>query len=435
MILIEQKGLTSNFLLEGDEKLLKTFNRKSSEFQVWFSEAAHVAKTEKEKEILSKIKYLYLNYLSYQKQVVDLHKAGNIHTAKSILLGDMRNTFTQLTQECRELLSFNEKLMLEAKIRIEEDNRIVYIIMVGLSIVGITGGLVLGFMLSRSVTVPIYELVLKLKGATKNNIVQSVEIENENELEKLGREVKNIIERMKQINSDLEKSQELLMRSEKLAALGKIAAGIAHEIRNPLTAIKMLIYSIREDMTKNNPYEPDLEVITHEIERMESFIQNFLDFARPRDPQKSSFDLNQTIENVLTLLKSNIKKANLNVNRKYDYSIGKIVADQDQIKQVLMNLIMNSIESVNGSGEVIITTELIKEDKSKNLVKIEIKDSGSGVPSELLPSLFDPFVSTKESGSGLGLSIAHKIIEKHSGWIDVKNNQDKGVTFTIYLPQ
>jgi signal transduction histidine kinase len=235
-------------------------------------------------------------------------------------------------------------------------------------------------------------------------------------------------ERVEVARQSLKKTQDKLIQSEKLAALGKLTAGIAHEIRNPLTSIKILIHSLAKKITDAKTKEKDIEVIEDEIERVNQIINRFLDFARPKEPQFSPVDINQVLEETINLVSGEAKEQNVVLEKKLS-SLPHIQADGEQIKQVFLNLFLNAVQAMPEGGKL-----RIKTDRKGQWVRIEIQDEGAGIPERIKDKLFEPFFTTKEEGIGLGLSIVKRIVDDHKGSIKVRNSHPKGTIFTINLP-
>lgn len=237
-------------------------------------------------------------------------------------------------------------------------------------------------------------------------------------------------ERIKEAQNELRKTEMELFRAEKLAALGQLAAGFAHEIRNPLTSINLLIQSLIEKLPKNETYIEDLNVIEGEIERIDEIINQFLRFAKPSQPILERIEIIPILEEVLQLLKLQIEKQKIIVKREFS-KLPPIIIDKEQIRQVFLNLILNAIQAMPDGGELKLGGQLSGEGR---FVKLQFKDSGIGIPQEHIGRIFDPFYTTKDNGIGLGLSIVHRIIDQHQGRIEVDSNLGKGTLFTIWLP-
>lgn len=237
-------------------------------------------------------------------------------------------------------------------------------------------------------------------------------------------------EKMQKTTADLRKTEAQLIRSEKLAALGQLAAGIAHEIRNPLTSINILIHSLTENLPSENSRWEDLKVIEEEILRINEIVDQFLRFAKPASPLFEKADLIPIFEETLQLLRPQIEKARISVLKEFE-SLPPATIDKEQMKQVILNLLMNAIQAMPKAGRLGLSGRVSRDG---HWVELTIQDSGIGIPPEDMDKLFDPFFSTKEGGIGLGLSIAHRIIDQHHGKIEAESNSGKGTRFTLSLP-
>lgn len=237
-------------------------------------------------------------------------------------------------------------------------------------------------------------------------------------------------EKIKRTMEDLNRVEAQLLRQEKLAALGQLAAGIAHEIRNPLTSINILIQSMREKLPIENAFQEDLKVIEEEIGRINEIVEQFLRFAKPSPPLFEKTEVFPILEETLQLLRPQIEKSRISVKKEF-YPLPPMTIDKEQIKQVILNILLNAIQAMPEGGYLILGGRVSEDGDG---VKLWIKDSGVGIPSEVMNKLFDPFFSTKESGMGLGLSIAHRIIDSHHGKIEVESTPGKGTLFTLFLP-
>ncbi|MCI0693126.1 ATP-binding protein [candidate division KSB1 bacterium] len=434
--LFRMRGLTINFMLDGDTHWLKTLEERKKEFKTWLKEAKATARTAKENDVVRIISLLSEEYELKRQQALALHSEGKAKQAQTLLL-KANQVFDEIYEQCEAFVAANEHTMLAAVEKIERTNSIVRATMYGLGIGGILLGGVLGWMISRSIVNPIYELVLKVRSATGGEFVERVGVTGGTEIEELDRHVHILIDRINAAMADLEKNRKLLARAEKLASLGKVAASVAHEIRNPLTAIKMLIYSMHEDLAKDHEKRKDLAVILKEIDRLERFVQNFLQFARPPDPVLATLNIDEMVHETLTLLAPRLQQNRIEAYEVHRSDHQKIVADADQVKQVVMNLLLNAIEEMPNGGRLTaetLGTRTVRENGEKEWLQIRISDTGKGIPSELLDSIFDPFVSGRKNGVGLGLSVAYQIVNQHAGWMEAANNSDGGATFTVSLP-
>ncbi len=234
-----------------------------------------------------------------------------------------------------------------------------------------------------------------------------------------------------------------LIRTEKLASLGQLAASVAHEVNNPIAGIlvyvSLLLKKHKEQNIQTEATETQLLKMKKELERTARIITNLLDFSRQSEPNIRPIEVNATIEAALQLVEHQISLESIRLDKKLDPKLPLIRADFDKIQQVLINIILNATQAMSDGGTLTITTsaaEGIKIDSSiKDTVRIDITDTGIGIPEENISKLFTPFFTTKEKGKGvgLGLPMVHGIIEKHGGRIDVDSKPNQGTTFTLYL--
>ncbi|MBM4330100.1 MAG: ammonium transporter [Deltaproteobacteria bacterium] len=244
-------------------------------------------------------------------------------------------------------------------------------------------------------------------------------------------------DRVKRATAELQETQRQLFQSEKLAALGKLSAGIAHEIRNPLTSIKILIHSLVDQTATEASRDKDLAVIEAEIERVNKIIKQFLDFARPRSPSLEMMDVRKVLKETIALIVYEMEAQGVLLERKDADEIPLLPMDGEQMKQVFLNLLLNGIQAMPQGGKLKVATA-VKDPSTGNrgssVVEISFLDSGEGIPEEVQNRIFEPFFSTKEEGIGLGLPIAQRIVAEHRGEIKVKSIPGKGAAFYITLP-
>ena len=235
----------------------------------------------------------------------------------------------------------------------------------------------------------------------------------------------------------LVESQALAERNEKLASLGLLAAGVAHEIRNPLTAMKAALFIQQKKFRPGSPELGDVEMVEREILRLERIVNEFLRFARPAEPELATIPADQPLEEVQALLTAQLAKQGIQLVRETAEPM-RVTVDPGQIKQVLINLVRNAADSMNGGGTI---TLRARHDRKRlangeaEVVVLEVADTGKGIPPEVEARLFDPFFTTKDNGTGLGLSIAARVVEKQGGSLQYQTQVNRGTTFGIVLPE
>lgn len=225
--------------------------------------------------------------------------------------------------------------------------------------------------------------------------------------------------------------QEQVKRAERLASLGKLAAGVAHEIRNPLGSLKGFLQYFQHKLALQEQDKTYLTVMVNEVDRLNSVISNLLDFARPKEPVFKPCDLKDLIRHVITLIEADLQTKQIEVSLDVEEKLPQIRLDRDQITQVLLNILLNAIQATDSGGQITLKAYI---EPDTNQLELTVADTGKGIESEDLPKIFDPFFSTKKQGAGLGLAIAHTIIEHHQGEMTVESEEGNGSTFRILLP-
>lgn len=259
----------------------------------------------------------------------------------------------------------------------------------------------------------------------------TVQVRGGDELTSIQQQVGLVVERLRRTGEELQATRQEVLRAERLAAIGGLAAGVAHELRNPLTSVKLLLQHAASHGGDAVVAEQRMGLILDEIERMEATIQGLLDFSRPARPQRQLHDLRQTLERALHLVEARAEKQHVSTALELGPQPLSVSGDPQQLHQVFVNLLINAIEAMPRGGRLSIA--LAPEVVAGHWV-VEVQDSGDGIPSELLPRLFEPFATAKERGTGLGLAVSRRILEEHGGRIEVRSQQPRGTIFTVLLP-
>lgn len=311
--------------------------------------------------------------------------------------------------------------------------------------------LVILYFSTTRITKPLQKMVVATQHIAKGDLSHKVEVESSDEIgyladsfnkmtanlrtanDKLIEWGKTLEKKVEERTKELTKMQAHLVQSEKLASLGKLAAGIAHEINNPLGGILIYSHLLLEDTQKDSPYYKNLKKIVKETSRCKDIVKGLLEFARPEEPKMTHIHVNKIADKSLSIVESQALFQNIQIQRNYSSELPKIVGDSAQLQQVFTNIILNAAEAMDGSGTLTISTS--KNDSSDS-IDVSITDTGHGIKEEDKKSLFEPFFTTKEvgKGTGLGLAISYSIIQKHKGSIKVDSEPGKGSTFTVKLP-
>jgi signal transduction histidine kinase len=238
-----------------------------------------------------------------------------------------------------------------------------------------------------------------------------------------------------QLYENLKNTKKVMLRADRLASLGTLAAGLAHEIRNPLVAIKTFTQLLPERFDDEEFRNYFTSVAAGEIDRISTLITELLEFSRPSGPFFQQENLNGILDKMITLIKTEAKQKELEIETTLADDLPTVTVDKEQIKQVFINILLNAIQATPEKGTIsIVTRKIAKTNGTPGFVQVEISDTGVGIPEEELDKIFTPFFTTRAKGSGLGLAITHQIIQEHEGTIDVRSAVHKGTTFSINLP-
>ncbi len=240
------------------------------------------------------------------------------------------------------------------------------------------------------------------------------------------------IERTKLIEEQQSRYDHLALQTEKLSAMGRMAAGIAHEINNPLATILLFSSHMLKKVPQEGPFREQLEFIVQETIRCKRIIQELLEFSRESEPHMTMANINEIVDKTLHILENEFRLRHIVKKRELLTEIPNTLLDKDQIEQVFVNLLLNALQAIEERGTITVRTYL---NSSGDRVKCEITDTGCGIPSEHMSRIFEPFFSTKPKGTGLGLAVSYGIIQKHGGHIQASSGAGgKGTTLTVEIP-
>jgi signal transduction histidine kinase len=244
-----------------------------------------------------------------------------------------------------------------------------------------------------------------------------------------GRQLEQKSAELERANKDLEDSFQRAKRADRLAAVGQLAAGLAHEIRHPLASIEGAVNVLANPESPDELQEEFRGIIKKECRRLGGLLTELLDFARPREPRFRRLDIASSIEDAARLARSSLGTSNVNIETKPAENLPTVECDEEQIKQVLLNLLMNAAQAMPDGGRIVVSAS--REGRSLALI---VADDGPGIPGEMHARIFDPFFTTREAGTGLGLAVVQQIVTQHGGQIDVEQNGAQGARFVVRIP-
>jgi two-component system NtrC family sensor kinase len=309
------------------------------------------------------------------------------------------------------------------------------LIFLAITLVGVLVSLALSWFLSRGISRSINTLVTASREVARGNLDAKVEItSDEEELYELADAFNSMASALKKRDEQLKAfARSRIKESERLALIGQLAAGVAHELNNPLQGIVAYSHLLLEKIPCEDPVAGSVEKIVNQADRCRDIIRGLLDFSRQRKPQKTISDVNQILQECVSLVEKQVLFHNIQIERYLQEDLPPIFIDSSQMQQVFMNMIINAAEAMDGNGRLQLTTRL---DSVENSVDVIFTDTGHGIRKEDMKRLFDPFFTTKEvgHGTGLGLAISYGIVREHRGNITVESEVGRGTTFIISLP-
>jgi two-component system, NtrC family, sensor histidine kinase HydH len=340
----------------------------------------------------------------------------------------------EVAEPCTELRVVNERLAGEATSWQGRFVTLIALVFVGIVLLGATGGILWSMHNATHLESSISEISISLEGADSRmqEELGRIGLQASGDLERVQEQVQLVTERIRQVVGELQQERRKAIEAARRAAAGELAAGVAHEIRNPLTSVKLLLHAASEQKPVMSFSKRQLQAIESEIVRMEKTVQGLLDFARPPQMHRVCHDLRASVTGALILIEGLAAKKSVVVHRDLPECEVRVNADPGQLHQVFVNLLLNAIEAMPSGGNLQISVE--KDSPSPGTHRVVFTDSGPGLPANILERLFEPFVTGKPSGTGLGLAVSSRLIKEHDGQLSAVNGFTGGAVVTVELP-
>jgi two-component system sensor histidine kinase HydH len=416
------------YLLHPQDKWLARIKDDQMQFEAALEKVRDVSPTAEEKNLVKEINDTYEEYKKSQDQLIkepaqkllDVDRIVDKHPVRFVI------------EPCQKLLKVNENKITESAAESQRASHEGYLAMLFLGVAGPMGGGIVGFGVTRGLKRSIYRLSVRVQDLAQHldQDVGSISVVADGDLDALEKQMQFIVQKVEEAAKRLQQQQRELLRTEQLSQVGQLAAGVAHEIRNPLTGIKLLVEAALRPQAPRQLNLEDTQVIHREVKRLEQTVQHFLNFARLPAPQIAPCDLRDIIQQAWEAVQ--VKARQQHVEPAFHLPMEPVIvsADAGQLNTVLVNLFLNALDATGTDGRL----EVHLAPAEQGTIRLRVCDSGPGILPEIQEKLFRPFATSKPHGTGLGLFLSGRILDEHGGAISAMNRPEGGACFTITLP-
>ncbi len=425
--------LSTHILDPGNPDHLRELHRWKAEFDKWLGLAKSTADTPEEAAVLRDLVHVYHDYDAKRNEVLSLCDRDEATKATAILVHDLADIHERAFSLSRDYIAVNERFLdaaIDAGAR-----RIRSATWLAAAFVSVTIAIGMGllWLFLLGVVLPLRSIAAEARAAAGSTTSEAVGTQ-EDELQAVGVYLRALMSNVSSGRAVVEQTRRRLISAEKLASVGKLAASVAHELRNPLTAIKMWLFSIQKTIGPDGELDRKFGTISEEIARMENVIRNFLEFSRPPAMKLQPHDPSVLLDSTMNLIGHHIEGRNIRIIRQDTRALPRVRADADQLKQVFINLLDNAAEVMAEGGEIHLSAAVEGDADGRTMVVVRIRDTGPGMPEDVRQRVFEPFYTTKEEGTGLGLCIAARIMARHGGRLVLESSTSQGTVFSVRMP-
>ncbi len=425
LALASQRGLLSSYVIDRDPSWREELSRQQALFLSKLNWVAEHCDDAACTGVLRGIEQAYRDSIPLKQKILDLLDRGGDMENVPDLLKEHRDRLLAILGTCGSYKRRQWQGILAKRARDREEARRLGMVELGAVVSYLALTVVLIVILMRQVLRPV-RMMARETGSDQDET-------SLNEVKSLSSSLHTFIEDFDHTHRELARSREHLEQAEKMAMVGKLAAGVAHSIRNPFTSIKMRLFSLSRNLNMTETQKEDFEVVSEEIGRIDTIVQNFLEFARPPKIRIQVCRSSEVVDAVLQILKHRLQAFGIEVNHHVSTELPAIRVDPERLKEALINMVINACEAMESGGTIDIIEEVRMEGDARTLA-IEVRDTGPGVPPGLEGKILQPFFTTKEEGTGLGLSIVAQIVEEHHGRLEVSSVEGAGTSFTVLIP-
>jgi len=442
MVVREMRHELDRFLLTRDRDHLVSPLEKKQDVEAWLEQASLLSVSEGEAALVAKIRRGLDEFFAELRHVVDTPSHTGPTDAVESLVDDILTT--RVLAIAHEYLVLNEQELQDSN---QQNKALAERLALALLLLGTCGaiaGLVTGFGVARGISRSILQLSVPIRDVAGklNEVVGPVEVSADPSMTDLEAVLQTVSAKVGSVVEQLHARHREVIRADQLAAVGQLAAGLAHELRNPLMCMKTLVQSARRHGDVAHFDSRDLTVLDEEISRLENLLQAFLDFARPAKPETHDVDIASVARQTVSLLSKRAEGRNVTIECRLPEQPLVVQADESQLRQVLLNLLLNALDAVQNGGQIWVDARhnndglgnVESNERSQRYIRLRVADNGRGLPTQDRDRIYEPFFSTKDTGLGLGLAISQRIIDAHGGELIALDREGGGATFEIHLP-
>jgi two-component system sensor histidine kinase HydH len=418
------------YLYHHQKEVLESIDADQLAFETALKQARSASREPDEVALVGRIED---GYRLYQKEQLQLRTdAAQGKTLEELSQRASSHHIHEVVDPCQDLLKVNKDKMERTATESQNVSEEAYLALLFLGLAGPVGGLVMGYGVARGLRQSIYRLSVRVQDVAQrlSEKVASVSVAANGDLRGLDQQVQHIVARVEEVTERVQQQQRELLRTEQLSAVGQLAAGVAHEIRNPLTGIKLVVEAALRPRNPRPLGQEDVRMIHREVARLEHTVQGFLDFARLPAPQRAACDLVEVVRQACDLVRVRAGQQQVRLDCELPGQPLTGCVDRGQITTVLVNLFLNALDVMPHGG----TLHVHLQEPAGGVIRLRVSDTGPGIPAEMAARLFTPFATTKPTGTGLGLSISRRILEEHGATITAVNLAAGGACFTLTLP-
>jgi signal transduction histidine kinase len=424
--LVNQKGFVTYYFMDHNPDWLRQLGEHRQIFFQRLEKVRDRAADGEQRRIIEQIDTQFQRYVDSKNRAIEYFK-NDEKEAGAALHAQARQRFFDLLNLCEAFKGIHTHLLAETQNQSMVKAQQLRIV----TVTGIGSAALFSLML---VIVLVQEILRPLDRLAREATPTGQLQPTTDVVKTLRQSVHGLMEDISTIHSELEKSQEHLLQAEKMALVGSLAAGMAHSIRNPFTSVQMRLFSLRRTLDLDQTQKEDLDVISDEIRHIDTIVQNFLEFARPPRLQVQRTSSSAVVDSALQLLEHRLNSYHVSVAVERSPDLPEITADPEQLKEVLVNLMVNACEAMTDGGHIIISERQGRDDVIGPAVFIAVRDNGPGIEAGIQAKVFQPFFTTKEEGTGLGLSIVERIVSEHGGRMLLESKVGTGTQFTLVMP-